>query len=119
MRHFAARPAVQAGPALLAALLLAFLAQSAPRAQAGAPPDTFHRPLDQILDVNVRDGLVYYRALRSDRGRLDRYVASLNIASATYESWSREHKMAFWLNAYNAIVLQTVINHYPIHGVSK
>ena len=44
-----------------------------------------HRPLDQILDVNVRDGLVYYRALKSERGRLDRYVASLNVPAATYE----------------------------------
>jgi hypothetical protein len=106
-------------PLVLAALLLLPLARPAPRAQAGGPPDTFQRPLDQILDVNVRDGLVYYRALRSDRARLDRYVASLNIASATYDGWSREHKMAFWVNAYNAIVLQTVINHYPIHGASS
>lgn len=112
---------MKAGPTLMAALLLALLplSHAAPRAQGGAPSDTFHRPLDQILDVNVRDGLVYYRALRSERGRLDRYVASLNTPSATYEGWSREHKMAFWVNAYNAIVLQTVINHYPIHGASR
>ena len=43
-------------------------------------PALFHRPLDQLLDLNVRDGLVYYRALRSERGRLDRYVSSLNVA---------------------------------------
>ncbi len=84
-----------------------------------APPEGLHRPLDQILDVNVRDGLVYYRALRSDRSRLDRYAASLNVPAATYESWSREQQMAFWVNAYNAFVLQTVINHYPIKGSSK
>ena len=47
--------------------------------------DALHRPLDQILDVNVRDGLVYYRALQSSRGALDRYVASLNVPAATYE----------------------------------
>ena len=76
----------------------------------------FHRPYDQLLDANVRDGLVYYRALRSERGRLDRYIASLNVPAATYDAWSREEKIAFWLNAYNAIVLQTVIDHYPIRG---
>jgi hypothetical protein len=86
--------------------------------QASGPPEALHRPLDQILDVNVRDGLVYYRALRGERGRLDRYAASLNVAAATYESWPREHKMAFWVNAYNAFVLQTVINNYPIRGRS-
>ena len=87
--------------------------------QDTAPLEALHRPLDQILDVNVRDGLVYYRALRSERGRLDRYTASLNVPAATYDAWSREHKMAFWINAYNAFVLQTVIDRYPIKGGSK
>jgi hypothetical protein len=81
--------------------------------------EALHRPLDQILDVNVRDGLVYYRALRSDRGRLDRYAASLNVPEAAYQAWSRERKMAFWVNAYNAFVLRTIIDRYPIKGTSK
>jgi hypothetical protein len=78
-----------------------------------------HRPFDQLLDLNVRDGLVYYRALKSERGRLDRYVASLNIPKASYDAWPRDEQMAFWLNAYNAVVLQTVINHYPIRGKAE
>ena len=81
--------------------------------------ELLHRPLDQILDVNVRDGLVYYRALKSDRGRLDRYVASLNVTPATYQGWSKNQQMAFWINAYNAFVLETVINHYPLRGTIK
>ncbi len=93
----------------------------AAQVQAPAPPgsDPFHRPLDLILDVNVRDGLVYYRALQSGRGALDRYAASLNVPAATYESWSREAKMAFWVNAYNAFVLQTIISRYPIRGTNS
>ena len=87
--------------------------------QDTAPPEALQRPLDQILDLDVRDGLVYYRALRSERGRLDRYTASLNVPAATYDAWSREHKMAFWINAYNAFVLQAVIDRYPIKGGSK
>jgi len=81
--------------------------------------DPLHRPLDQILDVNVRDGLVYYRALKSDRSRLDRYIASLNVPAATYDKWSKGQQMAFWVNAYNAFVLQTVVNHYPLTGTIK
>jgi hypothetical protein len=27
--------------------------------------------------------------------------------------------MAFWVNAYNAFVLQLVINHYPLHGTAR
>ena len=115
MRHHAL--AVSAG--ILSLILIGPLAGVSIRGAQGSPPDALHRPLDQILDVNVRDGLVYYRALRSERGRLDRYAASLNVTAATYESWSREHKMAFWLNAYNVFVLQTVIDNYPIKGSSK
>jgi len=103
----------------LATLVLAFSAvyPTGPAAQGqGADVEAFHRPFDQLLDINVRDGLVYYRAVRGERGRLDRYIASLNVPQATYDKWSRDAKAAFWLNAYNAIVLQTVVNHYPIKG---
>jgi hypothetical protein len=86
------------------------------RSQAPEGVPALHRPLDQLLDLNVRDGLVYYRALRSDRGQLDRYIAALNVTPAAYGAWSRDEKVAFWLNAYNAIVLRTVVNSYPIQG---
>jgi Protein of unknown function, DUF547 len=111
------------GRTFLATAVLALSVGLASARSAQQPPpapgsDPFHRPLDQILDVNVRDGLVYYRSLQSSRGALDRYVASLNVPAATYSSWSREAKMAFWVNAYNAFVLQTVVNRYPIRGTS-
>jgi hypothetical protein len=88
---------------------------------AQQPPSTaepLHRPLDQLLDLYVRDGYVYYRALRAERVRLDRYIASLNITAAAYGRWSRAQRMAFWLNAYNVFVLETVVQHYPIRGRS-
>lgn len=90
-------------------------------AQQTPPPshvEPLHRPFDQVLDLYVRDGLVYYGALRMERSRLDQYIASLNVAPATYQGWSRDQQMAFWLNAYNAFVLDTVIERYPIRGKS-
>jgi hypothetical protein len=94
-------------------LLIVSLGLLAPRQ---ASVDTLHQPFDQILDLQVRDGLVYYRALKGERGRLDRYVAGLDVPSTTYDGWSRDEQAAFWINAYNAFVLQTVIDHYPIRG---
>jgi hypothetical protein len=73
-----------------------------------------HRPLDQILDIYVRDGLVYYRALKSDRAKLDGYLRTLDVPAKTYAAWPASDRAAFWLNAYNASVLRTVIDHYPI-----
>jgi hypothetical protein len=100
----------------LFAAALGFSLQPAP-----APPvsarDAIHRPLDGLLDLYVRDGLVYYRALKSDRRPLDAYLATLERTAL--EGWSREEQIAFWLNAYDAIVLRTVINRYPIAGTSR
>ena len=96
------------------------LAVTRPAAQ-GPPPSTadpIHRPYDQLLDVNVRDGLVYYRALRGSRGAFDRYVASLDVPQAEYDGWARPRQIAFWINAYNAFVIETVLDSYPIHGRS-
>jgi hypothetical protein len=70
------------------------------------------RAYDQLLEANVRDGLVYYRVLKSSRAPIDAFVASNQNTSI--DSASREEQIAFWLNAYNALVLQTVINNYPI-----
>ncbi len=120
IRHRAAILSSAAAFTLLVEVAAA-VGPAAPPQQAGdtSVVEILHRPFDQILDLNVRDGLVYYRALRSERGRLDRYVASLNVPAATYTGWSSAQKMAFWVNAYNAFVLQTVINNYPIHGRSS
>ncbi len=69
-------------------------------------------PFDFVLDTYVRDGYVYYRALKSDRRRLDEYVNSL--ATADVDKDPQGEQIAFWLNAYDALVLRTVIDHYPV-----
>jgi hypothetical protein len=80
----------------------------------------FHRSFDELLDVYARDGFVYYNALRLERAKLDRYVASLNTAAAgALAGGSRDEQKAFWINAYNALVLRTVIDHFPIRGRAK
>lgn len=98
------------------------IAVSAPAyAQDGAAPPSLvpglHRPLDELLDLYVRDGFVYYSALRSDRGKLDQYIRALDgPAGVAQAKGSREEQIAFWINAYNAFVLQIVVNHFPIRG---
>ena len=103
---------------LFAAALAALQGISAAQAPPSADVLPLHRPLDALLDLNVRDGLVYYRALKGERARLDRYIASLDVSPSVYASWPRDEQLAYWLNAYNAVVLQTVVNHYPIKGRS-
>lgn len=106
------------------ACLLAAVAAASFLAAARTPPaaaqeglDRLHAPFDRMLDLYVRDGLVYYRALRSERGALDGYVAALGSSRADEVTRRpKAEQIAFWINAYNALVLRTVIDHYPIRG---
>jgi hypothetical protein len=75
------------------------------------------KTFDQLLDLYVRNGDVYYRAIKAERGRLDGYVGQL--ATAPVDKLSRDEQLAFWLNAYNALVLRTIADHYPIQGRSS
>jgi len=104
---FSARGALLFG---LSCLLMLCVVPS-PLAQEDVPAAR-SRAYDQILDTEVRDGLVYYRVLRADRGRLDGYIISLEGLSI--DAAPREERLAFWLNTYNALVLKTVADHYPI-----
>jgi hypothetical protein len=99
------------------AAVLVLIVMAAPSAKVSQADATRRTVFDQILDLNVRDGYVYYRALKSSRAKLDGYVNQL--AGAKVDQLSRDERVAFWLNAYNALVLETVIDHYPIQPRSK
>jgi len=101
---------------VVAFVLFGAFVVAAPRAQESGADSARRTAYDQILDLNVRDGFVYYRALKGERGKLDGYVNQLG--GVAIEKASREAQIAFWLNAYNALVLKTVVDHYPIQGHS-
>jgi hypothetical protein len=100
---------------LAAVAALPLLAQ-APRAQENAGEAARRTALDTILDSYVRDGFVYYRALKADHGKLDAFLAQ--VASASIDADPPKAQLAFWLNTYDALVLKTVTDHYPIAGRS-
>ena len=98
-----------------AAAVVAFTcAVAVPAAQENLADAARRKALDQVLDLYVRDGYVYYRALKSERAKLDGYINE--IANAAVDRLSREEQLSLWLNAYNALALRTVIEHYPIQG---
>jgi Protein of unknown function, DUF547 len=87
-----------------------------PSAQESLADGARRKTFDQLLDLNVRNGDVYYRALKAQRGKLDGFVTLQ--ATTAVDKLSREAQLAFWLNAYNALVLKTVVDHYPLLGKS-
>lgn len=69
-----------------------------------------------LLKTYVNDGgLVNYQGLQANRKPLDRFVAAISaVASETYQSWNDKTKLAFLINAYNALTLQSIIDRHPL-----
>jgi cellulose synthase/poly-beta-1,6-N-acetylglucosamine synthase-like glycosyltransferase len=66
-----------------------------------------------LLRKVVRDKGVDYGLLKKERAVLDRYVATLAQATPGARDPDR---IAFWINAYNALTLQHVLDHKPAQG---
>ena len=66
---------------------------------------------------SVRPPLVNYAGLKQNRRVLDLAVAEFATPAAAGEPrWTREERMAFWINAYNAFTLKAIVDRYPIRS---
>jgi len=93
--------------------------------QKGAPSgpiwaigdETFdHSAFDALLKSHVDDrGLVNYATLAADAKRLDAYIESLG--TVTLDDLSRDERLAFLLNAYNALTLRLILDHMPVDSI--
>lgn len=60
-------------------------------------------------------GMVNYKQLKAHREKLDAFARAISeLDTKTYEKWSKEDKVAFWINAYNGLTLKVIIDNYPI-----
>ncbi|MBI4532441.1 MAG: DUF547 domain-containing protein [Candidatus Melainabacteria bacterium] len=72
---------------------------------------------DALLKTYIKDGLVDYRGLKQS-SRLLKAVSELEHISPDKIIDSRD-KLAFWINAYNLLVLKTVADSYPVNNVRQ
>ena len=76
--------------------------------------DQAHTDWQAITAKHVKEGLVNYRAVSRDPA-FKRYVTELGTVSAVeLNRWSREQRLAYWINAYNAFTIQAILDHYPL-----
>jgi Protein of unknown function, DUF547 len=81
----------------------------------GPPPTPGLLAYDRTLGRHVRGGLVDYGGLASDRADLDQFLKELaSVDSTELHARSRYDRMAFWINAYNALTLDLVLGN--LHG---
>jgi hypothetical protein len=74
-----------------------------------------HSALDALLAECVREGRVDYAALAARTDRLDAYLRA--VAGAPFPELSRDDKLAFLIDAYNAFTLRLVLDHRPLASI--
>jgi len=107
--------------ALLVGLLLAVASPALAQAQeatstaveASDRHEAFTRLLNQYVD---EDGYVDYEGLRAEADEV--LVPYLEWLGDTDPSgWSRDERLAFWINAYNAYALKLIVDNYPVENI--
>jgi hypothetical protein len=102
------------GCALLITAVLACSAKTTPPTAGVGSID--HQPLTELLSDHVRDGRVFYAALCHD-DRLEPYLAALSAVDPARLP-DEQHRLAFWINAYNAFTLKIICDNFPVKSIN-
>lgn len=103
---------------LLTLLFYSLWALPEPAPVAGFSTPVSHEIWDRLLHRHVKqNGFVDYKGMVRDSAELTQYLALLSAADPKAENWSREEKMAFWINAYNAFTVKLIVDHYPVGSI--
>jgi hypothetical protein len=79
--------------------------------------DQKHGTLSAELAKYVDHSGVHYRKWKADEKGLSKYLSELAaLDPQEYEHFSLGEKKALWVNAYNALIIKIVLDHYPVHG---
>lgn len=76
-----------------------------------------HDNWNSLLQKHVTNqGNVNYKGFKTDRKLLLNYIESLSETMPN-DSWTKEDKLAYWINAYNAMTIDLILRNYPIKSI--
>ena len=76
-----------------------------------------HFPWNDLLQRYVSNtGIVNYNGFKDDQYVLRHYITSLS-ENMPSETWNKQDKLAYWMNAYNAMTIDLIIRNYPIESI--
>ncbi len=77
-----------------------------------------HQIWDSLLQKHVSDdGLVDYEGFIRDSAQLNAYLGLLRQNHPNDKNWSRDERLAYWINLYNAFTVKLVADHYPVASI--
>jgi hypothetical protein len=82
---------------------------------------SFHNKCAGILKTYVNgNGMVDYKTLSRKRLELKSLFDDFDqLDPNEYEKWSKEDKIALWINAYNIQMLDIIARNYPVKPISR
>ena len=76
-----------------------------------------HNESNKLLTQHVSDaGNVDYKSFKSSRKALTNYITSLGT-SMPNDTWKKEDKLVYWINAYNAMTVDLILRNYPLQSI--
>ncbi|MFK7935732.1 MAG: DUF547 domain-containing protein [Saprospiraceae bacterium] len=81
-----------------------------------AKPD--HGLWNSILQKNVSSsGKVNYAGIKTQKAQLEKYLTDLE-SNTPQSDWSRNEKLAYWINVYNAYTVKLIVDNYPTKSIT-
>ncbi|OEK08072.1 hypothetical protein A8C32_15415 [Flavivirga aquatica] len=78
-----------------------------------------HNIWNTLLQKHVSNqGNVNYKAFKNDRKLLSTYITTLS-QNMPNTSWAKEDKLAYWINAYNAMTIDLILRYYPLKSIKN
>jgi hypothetical protein len=76
-----------------------------------------HARWGQMLTAYVTSaGQVDYAAWQNDAAQLETYLETL-AQMPPQKNWPQAQQLAYWINAYNALTVQLILQHYPLKSI--
>lgn len=76
-----------------------------------------HSTWNNLLQKHVdNQGWVNYKGFLKDRNELKKYLNHLSN-NPPQSNWSKNEKMAYYINAYNAFTVELIIENYPLKSI--
>ena len=100
---------------IFVAISVTSCAQKSPRSKNCELPN--HQIWTELLQNHVdSNGWVSYKGFVADSVQLNRYLTTLSNCDPSPD-WSKEQKIAYWINAYNAFTVKLIVDHYPVESI--
>ena len=80
---------------------------------------TYARVLDNYV---TEQGFLQYAQLKANRADMDEFLEQLARVSPENSPEifpTRTDQLAYWINAYNAIVIKGILDHYPVESLTE